>query len=51
MESILRQEYDKFSDQEVEDLRYAIEVEIELYIEHKSIVGIKTPLDMVSIAL
>jgi len=48
---ILWQEYDKFSNQEVEDLRYVIEVEIELYIEYKSIVGIETPLDTESIAL
>jgi len=28
-----------------------MEIEIELYIEHKLIMGIKTPLDMVSIVL
>ena len=51
MGDILWQEYDKFSNQEVEDLRYVIEVEIELYIEYKLIVGIETLLDMESIAL
>jgi len=51
VESILWQEYNKFSNQEAEDLRYAIEVEIELYTEYKSIVSIKTPLNTVSIAL
>jgi len=51
VESILWQEYNKFSDQEVEDLRYVIEVEIESYTEYKLIVGIEIPLDMVSIAL
>jgi len=35
----------------VEDLRYVIKAEIELYIEYESIVGIKTPLDTESIAL
>jgi len=49
-ENILRQEYNKFSNQEVEDLRYVIEAEIKLYTEYKSIVGIKTPLDTVFIA-
>jgi len=51
VESILRQEYNEFSNQEVENLRYAMEVEIELYTEYKSIVGIKTPLDTESITL
>ena len=50
-ESILRQEYNEFSDQEVEDFRYAIEVEIKSYTEYKLIVGIKTLLDIMSIAL
>jgi len=51
VKSILRQEYNKFNNQEVENLRYVIEVKIELYTEYKSIVGIKTPLDTESIAL
>jgi len=51
VESILQQEYNKFNNQEAENLRYAIEVEIKSYIEYKLIVDIKTPLDMVSIAL
>jgi len=51
VKSILRREYNKFSDQEVKDLRYVIEIEVESYIEHESIVGIKTPLDTVSITL
>jgi len=50
-ESILWQEYNKFSDQEVENLRYAIEVEIKSYTEHELIIDIKTPLDMESITL
>jgi len=50
-ENILWQEYNKFSNQEVKDLRYAIEVEIELYTEHELIVGIKTLLDTESITL
>jgi len=35
----------------VEDLRYIIEVEIELYTEYELIVGIKILLDTKSIAL
>jgi len=35
----------------VEDLRYIIEVEIKSHIEYELIVGIKTPLDTVSIIL
>ena len=50
-ENILRQEYDKFSDQEAEDLRYVTKAEIKSYIEYKLIVGIKTPLDTESITL